>query len=398
MTWAWRTDAYSISGGAAFCNYNDGSDTNGAGGATEYAGIHPSVLVGIPYLVKNLVLPKLPPRPYVTANPATQQAAISQAFSFAVPAGSLTDTLGQTLTYSATLVDGSALPSWLSVNSGNGTLSGTPLWQNRAMLSVRLIATNTAGRSAFLLVPIWVDSELAFISEAYVRSDNLSQLAVDGSNLVSKWADASNHGLSFVQSNATYQPKYVASVVDGHGAVRGRWDGTNASQLQRNDNPILKYGAFATFTVFRRWADLGAIEAFAGKWTSGSREIYAAITAADKAAGYVTATASSGPTALPTGATTLALNTTYVIETGWDGTNAYVRLNGGTPITVAQSAVYNGAAAYYLFSLDTTKFQPTVVDMFEHGFVPGGVSSAQRTAILARVAAEFPSYTGLSAT
>ena len=49
-------------------------------------------------------------------------------FSFTVPPASFTDVdVGDSLTYSATLADGSALPSWLSFDPATQTFSGTPL-------------------------------------------------------------------------------------------------------------------------------------------------------------------------------------------------------------------------------------------------------------------------------
>lgn len=48
------------------------------------------------------------------------------AFSFVIPAGTFSDPNGDTLTFSATLENGSALPAWLSFNGTTGTFSGTP--------------------------------------------------------------------------------------------------------------------------------------------------------------------------------------------------------------------------------------------------------------------------------
>ena len=48
-------------------------------------------------------------------------------FSFTIPNDSFTDIDGDVLTYTATLEDGSALPSWLSFDAATQTFSGTPL-------------------------------------------------------------------------------------------------------------------------------------------------------------------------------------------------------------------------------------------------------------------------------
>ncbi|MFZ6681424.1 putative Ig domain-containing protein [Undibacterium sp. Tian12W] len=58
---------------------------------------------------------------------ADQSLTEKAAFSFAVPAGTFTDAdAGDVLTYSVTLADGKALPTWLSFDAATRTLSGTP--------------------------------------------------------------------------------------------------------------------------------------------------------------------------------------------------------------------------------------------------------------------------------
>ena len=49
------------------------------------------------------------------------------------------------LTYSATLANGSALPSWLSINTTTGVLSGTPLNGNDGTMNITVTATDIAG-------------------------------------------------------------------------------------------------------------------------------------------------------------------------------------------------------------------------------------------------------------
>ena len=57
---------------------------------------------------------------------ADQAASEGSDFSFEVPAETFQDADGDTLTYSAKLADGSALPAWLSFNAETRTFSGTP--------------------------------------------------------------------------------------------------------------------------------------------------------------------------------------------------------------------------------------------------------------------------------
>ena len=64
------------------------------------------------------------------------------AFSFTVPSNTFTDEDGDTLTYTATLEDGSALPTWLSFNSTTGTFTGTPLNDDVGTIVVTVTASD----------------------------------------------------------------------------------------------------------------------------------------------------------------------------------------------------------------------------------------------------------------
>ena len=56
--------------------------------------------------------------------------------------------VGDTLTLSATLADGSPLPAWLSFDPGTRRFSGTPLNDDVGSLNIRVTATDTSGASA----------------------------------------------------------------------------------------------------------------------------------------------------------------------------------------------------------------------------------------------------------
>ena len=86
----------------------------------------------------------------VTATPITgQQTDEDAAFSFTVPADTFTDIdNGDVLTYSATLADGSALPSWLTFDAVTQTFSGTSGNWDVGNYSITVTATDTGGLSA----------------------------------------------------------------------------------------------------------------------------------------------------------------------------------------------------------------------------------------------------------
>ena len=56
--------------------------------------------------------------------------------------------VGDSLTLSATLADGSPLPAWLSFDAATRTFSGTPLNGDVGSLAIRVTATDTAGATA----------------------------------------------------------------------------------------------------------------------------------------------------------------------------------------------------------------------------------------------------------
>ena len=86
--------------------------------------------------------------PTVAAALADQAATEDAGFSFQVPAGSFADLdAADTLTYSATLADGSALPAWLAFDAATRTFSGTPGNGDVGSLDVRVTAADPHGGS-----------------------------------------------------------------------------------------------------------------------------------------------------------------------------------------------------------------------------------------------------------
>ncbi len=87
--------------------------------------------------------------PTVTSPIADQATNEDAPFSFQIPANAFADVdAGDTLTYSATLADGSALPAWLSFDTATRTFSGTPDNGGVGTYDLRITATDAAGASA----------------------------------------------------------------------------------------------------------------------------------------------------------------------------------------------------------------------------------------------------------
>src|SRR5262249_24360315 len=81
---------------------------------------------------------------------ADQQATQGVLFSFSYAADTFNDAnvpLGDILTYTATLADGSALPAWLSFDPGTRTFSGTLGNGDTGTLPIKLTATDAKGQS-----------------------------------------------------------------------------------------------------------------------------------------------------------------------------------------------------------------------------------------------------------
>jgi hypothetical protein len=92
----------------------------------------------------NLVAPTAPT---ITNQTAKQNWTIGKAVNFTLASNTFTDPQGENLTYSATLANGSALPSWLHFNGSTDTFTGT-VPNSAAGLSIKVTATDTSGLSA----------------------------------------------------------------------------------------------------------------------------------------------------------------------------------------------------------------------------------------------------------
>lgn len=88
---------------------------------------------------------------------SAQSATEGQPWRFTVPVDTFSDQdVGDTLTYAATLADGSPLPSWLSFDAGTRTFSGTPLRSDGGEVMMEIIATDNGGLTARQTVALHV--------------------------------------------------------------------------------------------------------------------------------------------------------------------------------------------------------------------------------------------------
>lgn len=91
----------------------------------------------------------LPPNvaPVVVIPLLDQNATENSPFTYAVTSNSFSDANNDTLTYTATLADGSALPDWLSFDSTRLTFSGTPTSTASGNYTLLIKATDPSGAS-----------------------------------------------------------------------------------------------------------------------------------------------------------------------------------------------------------------------------------------------------------
>ena len=87
--------------------------------------------------------------PVLAVQTGSQNAIVGSAFSLVLPAGTFTDVdAGDTLTYTATAADGSALPAWLTFNAATRTFSGTPTAGDVGTLGVKVSVTDLGSLAA----------------------------------------------------------------------------------------------------------------------------------------------------------------------------------------------------------------------------------------------------------
>ncbi|WP_341922199.1 putative Ig domain-containing protein [Polaromonas sp. YR568] len=109
--------------------------------------------------VFNLSIANANDAPVVLLTLAPQTAVEQQPFAYTLPAGVFADIdAGDTLSYTLTRADGTPLPSWLTFNAADMTVSGTPTGEAIGGLDLLLIATDSAGATATQALHIGVQA------------------------------------------------------------------------------------------------------------------------------------------------------------------------------------------------------------------------------------------------
>ncbi len=128
------------------------SENEDAGGATGWSianaldvEMSPNTWVARDLALRITIKGTVNTAPTVATAILDQTATTGTVFSYEVPADTFNDAESDTLTYTATLADGTALPSWLSFSAATRTFSGTPT--TAETVSVKVTASDGNGGS-----------------------------------------------------------------------------------------------------------------------------------------------------------------------------------------------------------------------------------------------------------
>jgi Ca2+-binding RTX toxin-like protein len=135
---------------------------------------------------------------------ADQSATEDSAFQYQIPANSLIALEGSTLTYTATLANGNALPTWLSFNPATQTFSGTPQNANVGLLSLKVTGTDSNGG----MVSDLFDLTVANTNDAPTASNYTLSTNEDTTKVLT----TSNFGFSDVDISNTFQSVTITTL------------------------------------------------------------------------------------------------------------------------------------------------------------------------------------------
>ena len=151
-------------------------------------------------------------------------------FSFTILGNTFTDPDGDSLTYSATLADGSPLPSWLTFNPTTRTFSGTPLAANVGVIQIRVTATDPSLQaisdvfqiSVFFSVPTTPHVESIVLNDGQAQRSKLSKVTITFDMLVNVAPNAITIERRDDSPGAPFTVGMVANVVQAITTVSGK--------------------------------------------------------------------------------------------------------------------------------------------------------------------------------
>ncbi len=163
-----------------------------------------------------------------------QSSVEDEAVSFALPANAFTDVDGDTLTLSATLLNGTALPDWLVFDAVAGSFSGTPPQDFNTIMFVVVTASDgtLSSNGTFAL-------NIAPVNDAPVASDDVAQsstpitedsvTSIDTATLLANDSDVDGGALTVTAVSATSAHGAILTL-NTDGTIS--YDPTNADAVQ----------------------------------------------------------------------------------------------------------------------------------------------------------------------
>ncbi|MFO6428586.1 tandem-95 repeat protein [Erythrobacter sp. W302b] len=144
----------------------------------------------------------------VVATPITDQAFDEDtAVNFTVPAGAFTDIDSATLTYSAALESGAALPSWLSFDPATRAFTGTPPTNFNGVFDIRVTASDGAlsANDVFKLTITPVNDAPDAVNDAVTTDEDTSVFVTAGltTGLLANDTDVDGPSISISQVNGS---------------------------------------------------------------------------------------------------------------------------------------------------------------------------------------------------
>ena len=186
----------------------------------------------------------------------------------------------------------------------------------------------------------------------WLDSADLSSITKDGSDLVATWVNKAKP-VNALQSTDANKPIYTAAIIGGKPALKF-YNASTASFMSIADNAVFDYTRFSAFVVARRHTDLGVTERIFGKFTAtgNQREFIMQVVGADDTTQAIFSSNGTA-TASATSATVLSLNTNYIIDSYYDGTNGNIAVNNANAASGAVASIFNGTSDIFLGTRDS---------------------------------------------
>jgi Ca2+-binding RTX toxin-like protein len=188
--------------------------------------------------------------PIVATLLADKTSAEDTAFSFTLPAGSFTDVDNTTLTYSATLATGAALPSWLSFNAVTQTFSGTPPLNFNGNFDVKVTASDgSLSASDVFTLAVTPVNDAPIVTTLLPDKSSAEDTAFNFTVPAGSFTDVDNGTLTY-------------SATLGSGAVLPSWLIFNATTQTFSGTPPLNFNGNVDVKVTASDGSLSASDVF----------------------------------------------------------------------------------------------------------------------------------------